>query len=141
MSEQDGTSRSLTQGEIDGYNRHDFVKSVLAELEAHRPVRFLAIKKHHTLVEFNQRTSGEWAFSIGVKHWYTYHYADVIKALEELYDGANLVALAGEFQIRANHQTANVDAENITLAPVHPVHHQGDDFDEFDNGKCGPDEK
>ena len=105
------TSRSLTQAEIDGYNRNDFIRQVLDELEVGKTVRFLAIKKHYNLIEFTQKGRGEYHFSLTGHGYYTYRMGDVVKVLEAIYDETNIVTLHGESTLDVRHATANADAE------------------------------
>src|SRR3990172_1413898 len=103
------SSRNLTQDEIDAYNRHAFITPILAEIEHRGTVRFIAPRNHTNLCTFKMNTPGQYEFSIAKNHWYTYKLSDVIEALEKLYNESNIVSLHGEFQVRAEHQTANAD--------------------------------
>jgi hypothetical protein len=105
------TSRSLTQNEIDAYNRIDFETKIIDAVRSGLEVKFLAVKNHHSLVCIKQNMPGEFQFTIGGKYFYTYKLSDLMEFIEKLYDEAQIIALHGEFEIEAVHQTANADAE------------------------------
>ena len=106
----DITQRSLTQEELDGFWRNEFVRECLAEIETSGGFRFIAFKTRHTLVEIKRVTSGEWHFKVAGKGWYTYRLSDIVDLLEKVYDHTQVIPLKGEFQITAIHYTANTDA-------------------------------
>lgn len=110
------SARSLRQEELDGYHRHEFVVNALFHLNPNGRVRFLAVGRHHSLIEIAARQPGEWTISWGDQHRFTYRWSDVIHFLEQVYDsGAEVVALKGEAPIRnPQHVTANPDAEPDT---------------------------
>jgi hypothetical protein len=54
---------------------------------------------------------GDWEFSLGAQHWYSYRYSDLVSFLEKLYDeGATIISLAGELEI-ANPQHVRAKEE------------------------------
>ena len=107
--------RKLTQDEIDGYYRNDFVGKIMSYIREDgvedgipytktRVARFIVRKNNYNLVEIESRTSGEWNFSVSSKHMYSYRMSDVIEFLEDIYDsGAEIIALNGEIDISAQH--------------------------------------
>ena len=111
-------SRPLTQDELDGYHRAQFVNYVLRQVAEHPcgGVRFLAIKNHYSVIEIKQRTTGagEWEMSTGTQGFYTYRLSDVVNCIEKVYDsGARIQALAGEIEIdNPQHVTAKTEDES-----------------------------
>jgi len=77
-----------------------------------RPARFVACKKHNSLVEIKKECEGEWTLSVGDRHHYTYRLSDVVEAIEKIYDsGAAIMVLKGEIEITCTRIKANEDAE------------------------------
>ena len=108
------SSRSLTQDELDGFWRHDFVEQVLKALELNgSTVKFLIVKTQFNLVEITKVASGEWTMSVGRKHYYTYRYADLVSFIEAAWDAASDIhPLAGEFEFSYCRPRANADADD-----------------------------
>lgn len=111
------SSRPLTQDELDGFHRAQFVNYVLRQVQEHpcAEIKFLAIRNHYNLVTIKQCNTGggEWEFSVGDHHWYTYRLSDVVAMLEKLYDEkARIVALKGEIEIHnPEHPVAKTEDE------------------------------
>ena len=112
------TSRKLTQEEVDGFHRADFVNRVMQYVREEgvgddgipftrtQEAVFLVRKNHFNLVKVKSVTAGEWNFSVAGQHFYSYRMSDVIKFLEDLYDtGYEILPLHDEIQIHATHLT------------------------------------
>jgi len=107
MTEQTSTSRSLTQEEINAYNRLDFQMDIFKEIRRGVEVKFLAIGKHYSAVYVKQVHDGEFEFGTGAQHFYTYMVSDVMRFLEKIYDDCQVIQLHGEYAIKCYRQTAN----------------------------------
>lgn len=111
--------RSLRQEELDGYWRYAFVKDVISYLDEGHTAKFVVLGKSsgtHRLVEMHKRVDGEWDFSVtGKGSMYTYKYGDIIKVLEQLWDGSSqMIFFEGEIKPAFNKPICNPDAEPDT---------------------------
>jgi hypothetical protein len=106
-------SRALTQEELDGFWRNEWVGKVLELIAEKRTIRFLAHKSNYTLIELNAPFGGEWKFSCGDKHLYTYKMSDLIHFIEEIWEsGAEVISLTGEASMpRPQRVTSKVEKE------------------------------
>lgn len=95
-------SKPLTQEELDGHYRNEWIRKVLAITEEKRCIKFLVVKSKHSIATIDDKwgSGSEWEFSLGSQHFYSYRLSDLVHFLEKIWDsGATVYTLNGEAQV------------------------------------------